>query len=178
MDNCGGKHPGDASRGGSIAVAWKWNWKLNSKAMGLVFIGPILASSALPLLARPTFVLQEVAGTSFSPYRHLHLQSILCHESGSPTHLQVIWRICLGTPLQQNFLSWTLLNWPVGKFNPVIVPHKFQVEAQVKGECLRVNLQKIIDDNFANTDKNGQKQTKTSNMYIYQWGLLQTFRRL
>ena len=32
--------------------------------MGLVFIGPILASSVLPLLARPTFVFQEVAGKS------------------------------------------------------------------------------------------------------------------
>jgi len=31
------------------------------EAMGLVFIGPILASSVLPLLARPTFVFQEVA---------------------------------------------------------------------------------------------------------------------
>ena len=32
--------------------------------MGLVFIGPIWASSVLPLLARPTFVFQEVAGKS------------------------------------------------------------------------------------------------------------------
>jgi len=31
-----------------------------SELMGLVFIGPMLASEALPLLARPTFVLQEV----------------------------------------------------------------------------------------------------------------------
>jgi len=31
------------------------------EAMGLVFVGPILASSALPLLARPSFVLQENA---------------------------------------------------------------------------------------------------------------------
>ena len=30
--------------------------------MGLVFLGPILATSALPLLARPSFVLKENAG--------------------------------------------------------------------------------------------------------------------
>ena len=32
--------------------------------MGLVFLGPILATSALPLLARPSFVLKENAGKS------------------------------------------------------------------------------------------------------------------
>ena len=35
---------------------------LKSKAMGFVFVGPILASAVLPLLARPSFVLQDSAG--------------------------------------------------------------------------------------------------------------------
>ena len=51
--------------------------------MGLVFIGPILASSVLPLLARPTFVLQEVAGNSLfsqhSSFRIYHHNR--CHHN-------------------------------------------------------------------------------------------------
>jgi len=34
--------------------------RMPSEVMGLVFVGPIMASSNLPLLARPTFVLQEI----------------------------------------------------------------------------------------------------------------------
>jgi len=34
-------------------------WGMPPELMGVVFVGPILASSALPLLARPSFVLQE-----------------------------------------------------------------------------------------------------------------------
>jgi len=34
-------------------------WGMPPELMGLVFIGPVLGSSALPLLSRPTFVLQE-----------------------------------------------------------------------------------------------------------------------
>ena len=66
FDFDGLSHPpssGDASRGSSIDFE-ELETKKNLKAMGLVFIGPILASSVLPLLARPTFVFQEVAGKS------------------------------------------------------------------------------------------------------------------
>jgi len=37
-------------------------WGMPPELMGVVFVGPILASSALPLLARPSFVLQESSG--------------------------------------------------------------------------------------------------------------------
>ena len=55
----GGGHPWDASRGKRVALALRM---LKTKVMGLIFVGPILASSALPLLSRPSFVLRENAG--------------------------------------------------------------------------------------------------------------------
>jgi len=41
-----------------------------SEVMGLVFVGPILASSALPLLSRPTFVLQEITDILLNDILH------------------------------------------------------------------------------------------------------------
>jgi len=59
------------------------------EAMGLVFIGPILASSALPLLARPTFVLQEVADILLNDILHgVCLPFILYFIANGSYHIQ------------------------------------------------------------------------------------------
>ena len=62
--------------------------------MGVVFVGPILASSALPLLARPSFVLAESSGislycsSSFRIFIQLLRIPDICHQH----HKRCLWR--------------------------------------------------------------------------------------